>query len=106
MTRTLVPKAALKQEKGVFGVAILGDELYVSSHEYSKIEVFGDLKSLKSKGEISLTGYKLEIPWDIQSSSRHECLYIVDVKRNEEQITVIIKIDREGKFKRNGKRTA
>lgn len=80
-------------------MAILGDALFVLSHEHPAIEVFENLEQLESKREVLLKGYQLQIPWDIQSNSMDEYLYIVDVKRDEEQTTTIIKIDKEGNVK-------
>src|SRR6218665_1823166 len=96
LVQTLVPIAAYKQQKAVFGLAILGDELFASSHEYPRIEVFGDLQNLKSAREFVLRSHQLEIPWDMQSSCKQNCLYIVNVKRDEKQTTEVIKIDRKG----------
>ena len=71
-----------------------------SLYECPEIEVFGDLEKFESIRELSLNGQQLEIPWDIQSSPKKGCLYIVNAKRNEEQDTEIIEIDREGYIKK------
>lgn len=66
LIRTLVPNAASKQDKAAFGLEILGNELFVISHEYPKIEVFGQLENLKSKREVSLTDHQLDMGHTVQ----------------------------------------
>lgn len=103
LNRTLIPTASRERGKAICGLTILGEELFVVSYSLyacPEIEVFGDLEKLESIRELSLKGQQLDIPWDIQSSPKKGCLYIVNVKRNEEEDTEIIEIDREGYFKK------
>ena len=96
LIRTLIPEDVDKQTKGVFGVAILGDELFIIRIDCPEIEVFGDLQELKPIREVALKNHKLELPWDIQSCSENKCLYIVDERRGEKETAEIIRIDPDG----------
>lgn len=91
--KTIRTEASEKENHPIYGMTILGDELFIITGWSSKIEVW-ELKKLIRSRLFEVQG--LVRPYDLVSCTGNECLYIFDFKGEDVKSKEIIRFDTNG----------